>query len=84
MKKSRCLSNGILLLIMAEWERFELSRGLPPPNDLANRPLQPLEYHSVKSADLHIIHHQQKNVKEILNAIFCKVFSLSPLVFSIC
>ena len=32
---------------MAERERFELSHG-EPPNDLANRPLQPLEYRSVK------------------------------------
>ena len=31
---------------MAEWERFELSQPCDS-NDLANRPLQPLEYHSV-------------------------------------
>ena len=30
---------------MAEWERFELSHACAS-NDLANRPLQPLEYHS--------------------------------------
>ena len=30
---------------LAEWEGFEPSLGRPT-NDLANRPLQPLEYHS--------------------------------------
>ena len=31
--------------LLAEWEGFEPSLGRPT-NDLANRPLQPLEYHS--------------------------------------
>ena len=31
---------------MAEWRGFEPPRGCPP-NDLANRPLEPLEYHTV-------------------------------------
>ena len=31
---------------MAEWVGFEPTHGYPP-NDLANRPLEPLEYHSV-------------------------------------
>ena len=34
------------LLLVAEWEGFEPSRPCDP-NDLANRPLQPLEYHSI-------------------------------------
>ena len=33
------------LVIMAEWRGFEPPLGCPT-NDLANRPLQPLEYHS--------------------------------------
>ena len=33
---------------MAEWRGFEPPRPYDP-NDLANRPLQPLEYHSVQN-----------------------------------
>ena len=33
---------------MAEWEGFEPSQPCDS-NDLANRPLQPLEYHSIKT-----------------------------------
>lgn len=33
--------------IVAEREGFEPSRGLTPPNGLANRPLRPLEYLSM-------------------------------------
>ena len=33
--------------VVAEWRGFEPPRPYDP-NDLANRPLQPLEYHSLK------------------------------------
>lgn len=36
------------VFVVAEWKGFEPLRGynISPPNDLANRPLRPLEYHS--------------------------------------
>ncbi len=38
-------------LKMAEWVGFEPTHGYPS-NDLANRPLQPLEYHSMNNIKL--------------------------------
>ena len=45
-KKTLEKFQSLKLFKMAEWVGFEPTHGYPS-NDLANRPLQPLEYHSI-------------------------------------
>ena len=48
---------SLISLMLTKWrsERDSNSRTAKPPNDLANRPLQPLEYHSINLLNYYTI-----------------------------